>query len=78
MRLEWHFIGRALPFADRAQGLQTADFQVGADVFLPVKGDLLHLRVSVRGDAVWFKCSGRRFDFSSADDPVLHVDLELA
>ena len=78
MRLLWNLTGRTAPFADTVQGLHAADFQVGADVALPVKGDLLHLRVSVRGDAVWFKCSGRRYDFSSVDEPVLHIDLELA
>jgi hypothetical protein len=78
MRLDWHFIGRAAPFTERVQGLQAVDFQIGPDVVLPVKGDLLHLQVSGRGDAAWFKCAGRRFDFASSDEPVMHIDLELA
>lgn len=80
MRLLWNFIGRAAPLAERVQGLQVAEFQLGVDgpAVIPVKGDLVQLRVSGRGDAAWFKCAGRRFDFAASDGPVLHIDLELA
>ena len=80
MRLLWNFIGRALPFAERVQALQITDFQLNADepAGLPVKGDLVQLLVSGRGDTAWFKCSGRRFDFVSSEGPALTIDLELA
>ena len=79
MRVLWNFTGRAAPFADRVQGPQLGDFQIdGGAVEVPNEGDLEQLRVSGRGDAVWFKCSGRRFDFAPSDEPVLPIDLELA
>jgi hypothetical protein len=77
MHLLWNFIGRAAPFANSVQGLQVGDFQIDGQVVLPVKGDLVQLRVSGRGDAAWFNCAGRRFDFASSDGPVLRIDLEL-
>jgi hypothetical protein len=80
MQLLWHFTGRAQPFADTVQGLQVTDFRLGTDgqIALPIKGDLLKLTVSGRGDHEWFKCTGRTFDFASSDGPVLHINLELA
>ena len=78
MRLLWNLTGRAAPLAGHVQGLQHADFQLDdGSVALPTKGDLVQLRVSGRGDAAWFKCTGRRFDFASTEGPVLHIDLEL-
>jgi hypothetical protein len=78
MHLHWNFTGRAAPISDRVQGLQIGDFQIDGQVVLPIKGDLVQMRVSDGTEPVWFKCSGRRFDFALADGPVLHVDLELA
>jgi hypothetical protein len=78
MHLLWNFTGRAAPFANRVQGLQVGDFQIDGQVVLPVKGDLVQLHMSGSTEPVWFKCSGRRFDFALSDGPVLHVDLELA
>ncbi len=79
MRLLWHFIGRAHEFADRVEGLQVADFQLDAagHIVLPLKGDQLKLRVRGRENPEWFRCAGRTFDYSTSDEPELHISLEL-
>lgn len=79
MRLVWNFIGRAAEFAGRVQGLEPTAFEVGTDEVrvLPVKGDLLLLRVSGSAEPIRFKCSGRHFDLASPDGPVMHLDIEL-
>jgi hypothetical protein len=78
MRIVWNFITRAAPFAGRVQDLHPEGIQLGiGGQVVPVKGDLLHLRLKDSADVVWFKCAGRRFDFATADDPVLQIDLEL-
>lgn len=57
----------------RPEGIQLG---IGGQVVVPVKGDLLRLRLKDSADVVWFKCAGRRFDFAGADGPVLQIDLE--
>lgn len=45
----------------RPEGIQ---FGIGGQVVIPVKGDLLRLRLKDSADVVWFKCAGRRLDFA--------------
>jgi hypothetical protein len=79
MQLNWRLIGQGTKYADRLPALRIANFVLEPDgtSVLPYKGDLLHLKISGSAETVWFKCRGRRFDFTPADGPVLTIDLEL-
>jgi hypothetical protein len=80
MRLLWNFNGSAARHAARIKGLQADNFQIGLDgsLALPAKGDLLKLNVNGLLEPARFVCTGRDFDLSSADGPMLRIHLELA
>ena len=80
MRLLWNFNGSAARHTARIKGLQVENFQIGLDgsLALPAKGDVLKLEVSGIHGPARFVCTGRDFDFSSADGPLLRIHLELA
>jgi hypothetical protein len=74
MNLVVVFIGRALELADEVVHPTLDDFRLS--VLLPTKGDVLTLHRNGSADAVWFKCTGRRFDMTAEDGPTVTLALE--
>jgi hypothetical protein len=52
-----------------------ADFTIDGQVVRPSKGDRVTLRRLDSAEGAWCVCTGRRFDFNEAGEPVLYIGL---
>jgi hypothetical protein len=78
MRICWHFMGRALPFAERLHLPEPEQMQLGGLLLVPSAGDQVVMITKEDATHVYLKCEFRRFDLTSIDGPVVNVHLKLA
>lgn len=73
------FVGQAEALAAQYEGVGATNFSLGAAAahVVPGIGDLLLLRMPPGPDIRRFRCTGRRFDFSEAAKPLLHIELDM-
>lgn len=78
------FVGKADPLAEQYEGVGATSFQVNdlaptgeSSLVLPNVGDLVRLRMHPGPDIRTFRCTGRLFDFSEADTPLLTIELDM-
>jgi hypothetical protein len=74
MEIRVTFVNKADAVASRFEGVSMPHF----DIATPNIGDKFRLRMQPGNVIHEFVCTGRNFDFSQANDPLLTVELDLA
>ena len=85
MELFIAFIGRAEPLAQQYEAIGATSFVVRDRVdrtaralVVPNIGDRVALRMHPGPDTRTFRCTGRLFDVSEAESPLLTIELDMA